>query len=371
MAARYPVSASARQPTRASAGPGDNALKEPLREIGKKILILCTPWPSWTISGSFIIGASDTPVTGDITATDNAGTEILSYVPSWLVPHFLSAAGQALVSRPNLCRTISMLTNDPNDPQVTGVMTSGRSTHINRLWVHASLIFGPEFDQTWFPSKANRGSIEKLQNLLGACMTPKGKKYPLLPPILFPDGSQNKKDVFLNPALVKVRIFFCKTFTTQYADGTQVLKVILFGPSSLAGNGTHSGPKPCGIKWRLNEVTPGAIAFAAIVVSTSPLKIYYAHANLVNTLRIRFDSYYPQTRISHQPAPAVESSTLNRSKSTRRCWPRTPAPACTRGFSLNSILPSSERHPPSATTSLPTTAITTLRSRDSSETHVK
>ncbi|KAF9642036.1 hypothetical protein BDM02DRAFT_3080219, partial [Thelephora ganbajun] len=73
-------------------------------------------------------------------------------------------------------------------------------------------------------------------------------KYLLLPLILFPDGSQNKRDVFLNPALVKV------------------LKVILFGPSSLADSGMHSGPKPAGIKWKLCEVTPGAIALAAILV---------------------------------------------------------------------------------------------------------
>ena len=97
-------------------------------------------------------------------------------------------------------------------------MTSGRSSHINQLQANTSLIFGPEFDQTWFPSKFNRGSIEKFQYLLGAQMTPEGKKYPLLPPILFPDGPQNKKDVFLNPALVRVRIFSCDTFTTQYTE---------------------------------------------------------------------------------------------------------------------------------------------------------
>ena len=371
MASCYPMSASTRPPTWASAGLRDNTLKEPLQEIGKKILILCTLWPLWTISSSWIIGASDMPVTGDITATENAGMEILSYVPSLLVADFLSAAGQPLVHCPNLCHTPPMLTSNPNNPQVTGAMMSGCLTHINWLWGHTSLIFSPKFDQTWFPLKANRGSIKKLQYLLGACITPEGKKYPLLPPILFPNGSQNKKDVFLNLALVRVCIFFCKTSTTQYTDGVQVLKDILFSPSSLAGNGTHSGSKPCGIEWRLNKVTPGAITFTAIMVSTSPLKIYYAHANLVNTLHIRFNSYYPQMRISHQLVLTVESSMLNHSKSTRRCWPRTPAPACTRGLSLNSILPSLEWHPPSATTSLLMMVITTLRSRNSSKTHMK
>jgi hypothetical protein len=93
-------------------------------------------------------------------------------------------------------------------------MSSGRSSHINRLRNNASVIFGPGFEQHWFPSKFNRGSIEKLQELLGAQMTSKGKKYLLLPPILFPDGSQNKRDVFLNPALIRVSIFTSQAFTT-------------------------------------------------------------------------------------------------------------------------------------------------------------
>jgi len=42
---------------------------------------------------------------------------------------------------------------------------------------------------------------------------------------------------------------------------------MLFGPTSLADDKTHSGPKPYGIKWKLTETTPGAIALAAVVVS--------------------------------------------------------------------------------------------------------
>ena len=51
----------------------------------------------------------------------------------------------------------------------------------------------------------------------------------------------------------------------------QVLKVILFGPLSLGDGGTQSGPKPAGIKWNLSKITPGAIAFAAILVSVPSL----------------------------------------------------------------------------------------------------
>lgn len=80
------------------------------------------------------------------------------------------------------------------------------------------MIFGPEFDQTWFPSKTDRGSIEKLQKLLGPKITSEGKKYMLLPPILFPNGIKKEKDVFLNPALVRVSFSHCREFNTSYAD---------------------------------------------------------------------------------------------------------------------------------------------------------
>ena len=97
-------------------------------------------------------------------------------------------------------------------------MMAARSSHVNCLRSHASLIFGPGFDQEWFASGYQRASIEKLQDLLGANSTQRGKKYPLLPPILFPDGSQSKRDVFLNPALVRVSIFSYQAFAMWYID---------------------------------------------------------------------------------------------------------------------------------------------------------
>lgn len=48
---------------------------------------------------------------------------------------------------------------------------------------------------------------------------------------------------------------------------------MLFGPSSIqTKEKTRSGPKAAGTKWGLREVTPGAIAFAAILVRPPPLK---------------------------------------------------------------------------------------------------
>lgn len=93
-------------------------------------------------------------------------------------------------------------------------MGAARSSHMNRVRTHVHQIFGPQFEQKWFATKYDRGSVDILQGLSGAYITPQGKKYRLLPPILFPDGSQSKKDVFLNPALVRVSFSFYRIFAT-------------------------------------------------------------------------------------------------------------------------------------------------------------
>jgi len=182
-----------------------------LQDVGKKLFVLYAPWPSWKISGCWI---ADTPAAGNITATDDSGREILSYVPLPLVADFLSSSGQSLVSHLKPHCVFSVLTVNLNDLQVTNAMSSARSSQINRLRNHGALIFGPDFDQNWFLSKSDRGSVEKLQKLLGAHMTPEGRKYPLLPPILFPDQSQKQSDVFLNPALVRVSTLSYRAFAT-------------------------------------------------------------------------------------------------------------------------------------------------------------
>jgi hypothetical protein len=53
---------------------------------------------------------------------------------------------------------------------------------------------------------------------------------------------------------------------------------VLFGPSSLQeGSGKRSGPKSAGTKWEIREVTPGAIAFAAIMVSVPPVAVHFIY----------------------------------------------------------------------------------------------
>lgn len=74
--------------------------------------MLCTPWPSWTVSGCWIVGPSNSSAPGVITATNTVGKEILSYVPLPLVSDFLSKTGQSLIRFQTF---LSILTNDLND----------------------------------------------------------------------------------------------------------------------------------------------------------------------------------------------------------------------------------------------------------------
>jgi hypothetical protein len=179
-------------------------------------MVLCIPWPLWTVSRKFIVEGADAETVG-ITASDSTGDEILSYVDEGLRTAFLSKPGQTIVSSHKIRRCYPLI-DYFNDYQVIGAMTGVRSTHINRLRGVAASIFGEGFSPDWFPSKfsenGGRGAIKKLQDLLGLEVTPKGKKYALFPPILYPyiDGSKiNPKDAFLNPTLWKVSFSLRRT----------------------------------------------------------------------------------------------------------------------------------------------------------------
>lgn len=86
-------------------------------------------------------------------------------------------------------------------------MRAMRSAYIHRLRGAGNSIFG--FDTDFFKSKFDRSTIPEFQTLLGVKNTPKGKRYPMLPPILYPDGTgMDPKKLFLHPVLVKVSICF-------------------------------------------------------------------------------------------------------------------------------------------------------------------
>jgi len=69
-------------------------------------------------------------------------------------------------------------------------MSNARSSHIHRLCQYAPTIFhlSGNFEQAEFDTRFDRNTIPTFQELLGVTINAEGKKYPLLPPILFRDG---------------------------------------------------------------------------------------------------------------------------------------------------------------------------------------
>lgn len=143
-------------------------------------------------------------------------------------------------------------------------MQTTRGSHIHRIRQVASSIFG--FTQDYFNIEYDRSSLPEFQKLLGVTISPGGKKYPLFPPILYPDGVPNKDVLFLNPVVGDVSTFIFSRSLPSPAP-VQILKVILFGPSSLRPRKRRSGPTPNGMRWGIQEANAGMIAFAAIIVS--------------------------------------------------------------------------------------------------------
>ena len=83
---------------------GVNQAVRELKEVAKKLFVLCSPWPAWRVSGSFIAelpseADQDQPAPGNITENDIIGDHILSFAPLHLCGPFLSASGQRLVDR--------------------------------------------------------------------------------------------------------------------------------------------------------------------------------------------------------------------------------------------------------------------------------
>ena len=91
-------------------------------------------------------------------------------------------------------------------------MHVSRSPYIFHLRGVGNKIFG--FGGTdFFDSKFDHSTILEFQVLLGVKNTSKGKRYPMFPLILYPDGkSTDPKQLFLNPALTKVNIHFNQGF---------------------------------------------------------------------------------------------------------------------------------------------------------------
>ena len=79
--------------------------KSELKEVARKLVVLCTPWPDWKVSGPFIAELPEVGTDSDkelpgviITKNDTVGDRILSFVPGHLHEAFLSPFGQKIVS---------------------------------------------------------------------------------------------------------------------------------------------------------------------------------------------------------------------------------------------------------------------------------
>ena len=87
------------------------------------------------------------------------------------------------------------------------MMRTSRSAYIHRLRRAGNRIFG--FDTDFFDSKYDHSTVPEFQVLLGVKDTPKGKRYPMLPLILYPEETgMDPKKLFLRPALVRVSVCF-------------------------------------------------------------------------------------------------------------------------------------------------------------------
>ncbi|OBZ74322.1 hypothetical protein A0H81_05714 [Grifola frondosa] len=116
------------------------------------------------------------------------------------------------------------------------------SSHVNRLRGCAGMIF--DLNPKWFEMEHNRADIPQLQALLK--LNPEDPTYPVFPPILYSDLVVDIKNLFL------------------YAPLPKILKVVFFGPSSLSSK-SKAKPRTNVQLWGITRVTPGAVAFAAIM----------------------------------------------------------------------------------------------------------
>ncbi|KAF8142113.1 hypothetical protein EV363DRAFT_1151293 [Boletus edulis] len=123
----------------------------------------------------------------------------------------------------------------------TGVQTS-RCESVSDVKGSAASIFG--LSAEFFVRGYSRFEEEECRGLL---LGPNGK-YTKFAPVLFPDPKNMCKDLFLKTATL-----------------VKILKVTLFGRSSLLGQ-KAPGPRPKGRIWELRSTTAGMIAAAAILV---------------------------------------------------------------------------------------------------------
>ncbi|THH17153.1 hypothetical protein EUX98_g9180, partial [Antrodiella citrinella] len=99
----------------------------------------------------------------------------------------------------------------------------------------------PNVKSAWFEHKYDRSTVDEFQKLLLV-----DRNYVRYCPLLYPDFKKDQRWIFDNIILKRI------------------LKLIMFGPSSLSRSKVAK-PKTNAILWGVSSITPGMIAFAAIV----------------------------------------------------------------------------------------------------------
>ncbi|KAF7439764.1 hypothetical protein PC9H_000100 [Pleurotus ostreatus] len=235
------------------------------KELGKKLAIMCE---AWSDSNSFLKPRPDLHPNSEerYSTFETYKLGITSAIYDFLPKKYHSF----LQSRNDWC---SLLRRKQGE---------GRADALKYLKRAAPLIFKeyPIPASDW-ASPATRASSTIIQSLL---KFPGDKKYPEVPPLVYPNLEASPKRVFCNPIIGRV------------------LRVILFGFASLDKPTVHTST--LGKLWGINELTPASLAFAVIaavfllspdsslnetgLVSLIPYREYYY--KLKGTLMLHADS---------------------------------------------------------------------------------
>ncbi|KAG6377902.1 hypothetical protein JVT61DRAFT_14691 [Boletus reticuloceps] len=140
------------------------------------------------------------------------------------------------------------------------------------------LLKTPHFHST-FEKAANttRSSlIHNLRNVMGSILDlPSGhfqsasfdrESVPEIRALLGVSAANPREYKLLFPALYKDKITEASNLFGNWQVLAKILKVALFGPKSLDGRSGHGGPKTNGKLWTVTSLTPGAFAWAIIML---------------------------------------------------------------------------------------------------------
>jgi len=167
-------------------------------------------------------------------------------------------------------------------------------------------------ENQYYSANYDRSTIPALTDLLKSPKKP-NEQYAMYPRVLFTNYEVVNEELFGSHAILNVSQLHHFTSAAPH-DRSQILKVILLRSTSLESSSTQrSGPKGNAHKWRLESVTPGCIAMAAVVVSG--LACFYDSLDL--TFSFRHSLSFHQITCSLTKAQSPRSTIAIASNSTR------------------------------------------------------